>query len=203
MRWFGSLKVLVLASVALSFIAACGPKKYGKRPRPRPGPDDDDTSEPAPKPKQEETRQGVAGPNSWLALDKFGGKVRIPQGWNWAQQGIAIVANAPKSTGSLAFIGAVNDDDMGDKLKKAIEVLKITTGAADSDPRKIQINGLNFVRLDYSHASVEGQPAHALALVGGAPGHKGEYVIFVGFALSGNEDTEEELRDSVNSIAAN
>jgi hypothetical protein len=28
-------------------------------------------------------------------------------------------------------------------------------------------------------------------------------VIFVGFAQSGNEDTEEELRDSVNSIASN
>jgi hypothetical protein len=202
MRWFGSLKVLVLASVALSFIASCGPKKYNKRPKHRV--DDDDTTEPAPKAKPaDETRQGVAGPNAWLSLDQFGGKVHVPQGWNWAQQGVAIVANAPKATGSLAFIGATNDDDMGVKLKKAVDVLKINTGTADSEPRKIQINGLNFVRLDYSHATVEGSPAHALALVGGAPGHKGQYVIFVGYALSGNEDTEEELRDSVNSIASN
>lgn len=200
MRWFGSLKVLVLASVALSFIAACGPSKYNRRPKNRVQYDD---PEPAPKAKkEEETRQGVAGANSWLSLDKFGGKVRIPQGWNWAQQGVAIVANSAKSTGSLAFIGATDDDDMGVKLKKAVDVLKITTGTADSEPRKIQINGLNFVRLDYSHATAEGKPAHALALVGGAPGHKGQYVIFVGFAQSGNEDTEEELRDSVNSISS-
>jgi hypothetical protein len=200
MRTFGSLKLFFLATVALSFATACG-HKYNKRPRHQVE-DPDEPDAPKAKPK-DEMRQGIAGPDQWLGLNQFGARIHIPLGWNWAQQGIAIVANSPKQTGSIAFIGAVNDEDMGEKLKKAFEVLKINPGEADSEPRKIVINGLNFVRLDYSRATAEGKPAHAIALAGGAPAKPGGYVIFVGFAQAGNEDSEEELRDSVNSLSSN
>lgn len=201
MRTFGSLKLLVLATIALSFATACGPKKYNKRPKHQY--EEPDEPEPTPSKPKDEMRQGIAGPDQWLGLTAFGARIHVPLGWNWAQQGVAIVANSPKQTGSIAFIGAVDDDDMGEKLKKAFEVLKIIPGEADSQPRKIQINGLNFVRLDYSRATAEGKPAHAIALAGGAPAKQGGYVIFVGFAQAGNEDSEEELRDSVNSLSSN
>ena len=90
---------------------------------------------------------------------------------------------------------------MGDKLKKAFEVLKINPGQADSEPRKIELNGATFLRQDYSRAQVEGQPAHAIAVAGAAPGRPGGYVILVGFALFGHESSEEDLRDAANSIS--
>ena len=78
MRSFGSWKVVVLASVALSFVAACGPKKYNKKQHPRY--QEDDTSESTPRPRAQESRQGVADANTWLALEGFGAKLRVPQG---------------------------------------------------------------------------------------------------------------------------
>lgn len=200
MRSFGSLKVLVLATVAVSFVAACGPKKYNKRPKHTY--EEPDDPEPTEKPKKDELKQGIAGPNEWLGLTAFGARIHVPLGWNWAQQGIAVVANSPKQTGSVALIGAVNKEDMGEKLLKAFEVLKIQPGTADGEAREMQINNLHFVRLDYSKATAEGKPAHALAIAGGAPGKPGKFVIFVGFAQSGNEDSEEELRDCANSLSS-
>jgi hypothetical protein len=202
MRWLRTVQFFVLASAAVSFATACGPKKYNKRPRPRPDYDErsSESSEEPSKPK-EKMRQGTAGPNEWLGIPGFGARVRVPQGWSWGQQGVAVIANSPKSSGSIVFVGAENDAAMDERLSKAFEVLKITRGAPDTEPKQIELNGGTYVRQDYSKAMVEGQPAHAIAIAGRAPTKAGGYVLLVGYALLGSEDSEEELRDCANSIS--
>lgn len=191
MRAPSKLRPLALAALALFACAgslACGPKETRRRPRTEARDDDG------------EMQKGVADDDAWFRVDGFGTRIRVPRGWEYGHQDALVIGTEERSRAAFLLVGAAGSTDARKKYDTALELLKMDLGASSLEKRTVTIHGRSFERQDYAKATVDGKPAHGVALVGDAPKGRGKLVMFIGFALDGNPKLEKQLGEAIESI---
>lgn len=145
-----------------------------------------------------ELQKGIAEQPTWVTVDGFDARVRMPSGWQFAKQGSTIVGNGKHSEWVLA--GSCSRDEAVATLLRIGRELGVQVGAAGSvDTREVMLGGLHATRQDFSSVLVAGKPAHSIALVADAPTGSG-YVVFLGYALDGHDDASHDLASALDSL---
>jgi hypothetical protein len=155
----------------------------------------------APKARPTTADKGVAQNNeTWVALEDFGTKIKVPNGWEFARKKSIVASFAKEARGAWVVAGTYTKADAKEKLALGLQELKIELGEVNDPQHEVVLNGISFARQDFTAARVDGKPARVVVLAADSlPSGKG-IVVFIGYALSGDETIQGELRDAIQSL---
>lgn len=157
----------------------------------------------APKARPTTADRGVASNETWVALEEFGTKIKVPSGWEFARKNAIVASFAKEARGGWLVAGSWSKSDAKEKLALGLRELKIELGDVTDPQRDVVLHGITFARQDFSAARVDGKSAHVVVLAGDAlPSRKG-IVVFIGYALDGDDAIQTELREAVSSLSPN
>lgn len=142
---------------------------------------------------------GVANSETWVELEKFGTRIQVPAGWQYAQRGGIVAGYAKGGGGGFSMTGASTKADAKDQLANGLDELAIELGAPRGSPRDVEVHGIVFARQDFD-ATVRGERAHVVVLAADTPPRGKGIVVFIGYALAGDEPRREGLRASIASL---
>lgn len=143
--------------------------------------------------------QGVAASETWLELDRFGTRIQVPAGWEFAQRDGVVAGFAKDGRGGFSMTGAPSKSDAKEQLALGLHDLEIELGSPRGSAHDVELHGIVFARQDFE-ALVHGERAHVVVLAADAPPKGKGIVVFIGYALAGDEPRREGLRASIASL---
>jgi len=152
-----------------------------------------------PKARPTSADHGVATSETWVELSKFGTRVQVPPGWQFAQKSDVIASFSKDGRGGFSMAGASSKADAKEQLAIGLQELDIELGLARGAPHDIEVHGIVFARQDFE-ATVHGERAHVVVLAADAPPKGKGIVVFIGYAFAGDEPRREGLRASIASL---
>ena len=154
----------------------------------------------APKPRPTSADKGIASSETWVALEEFGTKIKVPNGWEFARKKSIVASFAKEARGAWVVAGTWTKTDAKEKLALGLRELKIELGDVGDPQRDVVLHGITFARQDFHGATVDNKPAMVVVLAADTlPSGKG-LVVFIGYALEGEERTAGELREAILSL---
>ncbi|MBI2393451.1 MAG: hypothetical protein HYV09_27965 [Deltaproteobacteria bacterium] len=153
----------------------------------------------APKPQPTAAEHGVATRDTWVALEKFGTRIQVPPGWEFAQGDGLVASFARDASGGWSLAGAADKSDAKAQLALGLREMGIELGAPRGTTHDVDLHGIVFARQDFD-ASVSGKPAQVTVLAADEPPRGKGMVIFIGYAVTGDEARRDNLRSSIASI---
>ncbi len=154
-------------------------------------------------PASDNVKKGTATDDTWVEVDGYGTKIKVPPGWEWVSQGSLVIGFAKGDRAAYILMGAKSEREAKSMLATAREKLHMSLGATKTAAHETTLHGIPFSRQDYEEATVAGKPAHAVALATDAPPAKKGILLFLGYALDGNEALKEDLVEAIASLAPN
>jgi len=153
-----------------------------------------------PKARPTTAEKGVAEKETWVALDDYGAKIRIPKGWKFARRSAMVASVAEEDRGAWVIAGTQTKEEAKQALTIALETLQIELGEETSPRKDVVINGLSFARQDFDAARAKGKPAQVVVLAADALGGKG-FIVFLGYAHADAIAVRAELQEAVKSLS--
>lgn len=155
----------------------------------------------APKPRPTTANEGVAEKETWVALEQFGTKIRVPNGWQFARREAIIASVAKESRGAWVIAGTWSKDEAKEKLSIGLREFKIELGEVKGVPRDVVLNGITFARQDFDGARVDGKAAHVVVLAADTVPKGRGIVVFIGYAHADADAVHAELLEAIRSLS--
>jgi hypothetical protein len=147
--------------------------------------------------------KGVAEKETWVALDGYGAKLRIPKGWTFERRESIIASVEQGERGAWFIAGTQTKEEAKQALTKGLKTLEIDLGEETSPRRDVIINGLTFARQDFDAARARNKPAHVVVLAADSvPNSKG-FIVFIGYAHDDAIAVRADLQEAVKSLRPN
>ncbi len=186
-RVLGSLLVPALSCILATASTACGGGSGGAPKGPVVAVGGEKTTAPA-----------TADDATWMTLATHGARMRIPDGWQYAQQGGALVAHPTDRKAAIVLVGADSKDELEAKVRAigadyAIE--KVDFGK----PKPGKLHGIDVVMYEDMAAMSKGAPADVFVMVGEAPNGLGVVIVFV-MAWDETQTHDPAIIDAANSL---
>lgn len=155
-----------------------------------------------PKARPTTADHGIATSETWLSLARYGTRIQVPPGWEFTRSDDVIAGLARDGRGGFSISGGSNKPEAKDQLANGLLSLEIELGPPRSAPRDVEVHGIVFARQDFE-ATVRGERAHVVVLAADAPPRSEGMLVFIGYALEGDEARREGLRASIASLRPN
>jgi hypothetical protein len=147
--------------------------------------------------------RGIANHETWVALEDFGTKIKVPNGWEFARQPTIVASFAKEARGAWVIAGTSTKDEAKEKLSIGLREFKIELGEVQNPPRDVTLNGITFSRQDFEGARVDRKAAHVVVLAAdNVPKGRG-IIVFIGYAESDNDTVRAELLEAIRSLSPN
>ncbi len=157
----------------------------------------------APKTRPTTATNGVANIETWVALEDFGTKIKVPNGWEFARKETIVASVAKNARGAWFIAGTWTKDEAKEKLSIGLREFKIELGEVHDTPRDVVIHGITFARQDFEHARVDGKTAHVVVLAGDRLPKGRGIVVFIGYAHTEANAVRDELLEAIRSVSPN
>lgn len=154
-----------------------------------------------PKARPTTADRGVATAETWVALEAYGAKIKVPRGWEFARKDAIVAGVAKDAHGAWIVAGAKSRADAKEKLALGLQEMKIDLGEVTDPQRDVVLHGIAFARQDFHAAAVEGKPAHVVVLAADALPNGRGILVFIGYALASDEATRDELAEAIASLS--
>lgn len=145
--------------------------------------------------------KGVATGETWVALEEFGTKIKVPRGWEFARKQSIVASFAKDGRGAWVVAGTHTKADAKEKLALGLQELKIDLGEVNDPQHDVVLNGITFARQDFTAARVDGKLARVVVLAADTLPSGHGIVVFIGYALNGDETIQGELREAIASLS--
>jgi hypothetical protein len=125
-----------------------------------------------------ETPPAVADDATWMTRATHGARMRIPNGWQYVQQGGALVAHPQDKRAAIVLLGADSKAELETKVRALgaqYKIEKVDFGK----PKPGNLHGIDVVMYEDMVAVSEGAPADVFVLLGEAPKGTGVVIVFV------------------------
>lgn len=156
-----------------------------------------------PKARPTTAEQGVATHETWVALEEFGTKIKVPNGWEFARRQAIIASVAKEARGAWVIAGTASKAEAKERLSIGFHELEIELGEVTEPQRDVVLNGITFARQDFDGARVRGKAAHVVVLVADSLPKRGGFVVFIGYAQTDSGAVQSELREAIGSLSPN
>jgi hypothetical protein len=156
-----------------------------------------------PKARPTTADRGVATQETWVALEEFGTKIKVPNGWEFARKQAMVASVAKEARGAWVIAGTWSKAEAKETLSVGLRELEIELGAVNDPPRDVVLNGITFARQDFDGALVRGKAAHVVVLAADAVPKGRGLVVFIGYAHTDNSAVQTELREAIGSVSPN
>jgi hypothetical protein len=154
-----------------------------------------------PKARPTTADRGVASNETWVALEQYGTKIKVPRGWEFARKEAIVAGVAKDARGAWIIAGTKTKAEAKEKLALGLREMKIELGEVTDPQREVVVHGIPFARQDFRSAAVEGKPAFVVVLAGDSlPGGQG-ILVFIGYALVGDDAAKDELTEAISSVS--
>ena len=144
------------------------------------------------------TPPAVADDATWMTLATHGARMRIPDGWQYAQEGGALVAHPQDRRAAIVMLGADSKDELAAKVKAIGAQYKIEQ-VEFGKPKPGKLHGIDVVMYEDMAAVSEGAPADVFVMLGEAPNGLGVVIVFV-MAWDATQAHDPAIIDAANSL---
>jgi hypothetical protein len=147
----------------------------------------------APKVQPTTAQKGVANHETWVALEDFGTKIKVPNGWEFARKETIIASFAKEARGAWFMAGTWTKDEAKEKLSIGLREFKIELGEVGAPPHDVVLHNITFARQDFEGARVDGKKAHVVVLAADTVPKGRGMVVFIGYAHTDANAVPDEL----------
>jgi hypothetical protein len=140
----------------------------------------------------------VADDATWMTLATHAARMRIPTGWQYAEQGGTLVAHPDDKRAAIVMLGADSKEELEAKVRAIgarYQIEKVDFGK----PKPGKLHGIDVVMYEDMVASSGGEPADVFVLLGEAPNGLGVVIVFV-MAWDATQAHDPAIIDAANSL---
>lgn len=145
-----------------------------------------------------DTAPAVAEGSTWMTLATHGARMRIPDGWEYAQKGAMLVAHPKDKRAAIVMLGADSKEELEAKVRAIgadFQIEKVDFGK----PKPGKLHGIDVVMYEDMAAVSTGSPADVFVMLGEAPNGLGVVIVFV-MAWDETQVHDPAIIDAANSL---
>jgi hypothetical protein len=146
---------------------------------------------------------GVASKETWIALEEFGTKIKVPNGWEFKRKEGIAASVAKEARGAWVIAGTWSKAEAKETLSMGLHELEIELGPQTEAPYDVVLNGITFARQDFNGARVHGKDAHVVVLAADPVPKGSGILVFIGYAHADSSAVQSELREAIASLSPN